>query len=542
MAEDRTRCLGCCGQCSVLAWSVVFLSLVVTVQPLQSWRRDPGCADGSLGYIYGHDDMATCRGQWKGHIRNSSELCAPGWDVCSWQDSGRLRGVRWEEAVSVHGCFAYNAANDGGRCRECGNDMESDDLAGIGVGCPHQNFGHTSCISGGRIDASCCVDAHFNKACHYQPTMSGVLCCRKENEPVAVEKPHILVRPRPMMQVTTGEIFLLTCQARGTPTPRIHWYRHGEQITTSTKRIQLLSSGDLLVTMARKSDSGLYSCEVINSMGIDMASSFVVIRDHKSGCRDGSTEGLQNHENVHACAGKWAGHVRKGRSLCRKGWKVCSPTDSETLQDLSWMDVFDVNGCYAYNAASRQGTCRRCKKGNMAGFGRNCGKLRYSKQSCLSQGRIDVFKVKDKTKGCSYREGVTSGVLCCKKLTSKPTTPKPPQSEATCTPPCINGGKCVGHNTCRCPEGYKGAMCQNPVCTKSCGARAVCIKPETCQCLPGFTGKGCRRKLKHICKTKCLNGGRCRKGKCKCGPTHYGKSCEHLLESLKLSHLNRTER
>ncbi|OWF50963.1 Titin [Mizuhopecten yessoensis] len=410
---------GFCGRRYILAWSALFLSLAATVQPQQSWRKDSACADSSFGYIFGHDDMATCRGQWQGHIRNSSQLCAPGWGVCSWQDAGRLRAIRWEEAVSVHGCFAYNAANDGGRCRECGKDMERDDLAGIGIGCPHQNFGQTSCISGGRIDASCCVDAHFKTACHYRPTMSGVLCCRKPSEFKAVEKPRILVRPRPMMQVSTGQIFLLTCQAHGTPPPRTQWYKDGTQITKASKRIQILSSGDLLVTMARRSDSGLYSCEVINSEGVDMASSIVVIREHLSGCRDGSTEGLGTHEYVHACAGKWAGHVRKGRSLCRKGWKVCSPSDTETLRDLSWMDVFDVDGCYAYNAASRQGTCRRCKKGNMAGFGRKCGKLRYTKQSCLSQGRIDVFKVKDKTKGCSYREGVTSGVLCCKKSAIK---------------------------------------------------------------------------------------------------------------------------
>lgn len=54
-----------------------------------------------------------------------------------------------------------------------------DDLAGIGRGCPHQNFGQTSCISGGRIDASCCVDSHFKRGCHYQPgIINGVLCCR----------------------------------------------------------------------------------------------------------------------------------------------------------------------------------------------------------------------------------------------------------------------------------------------------------------------------------------------------------------------------
>lgn len=51
-------------------------------------------------------------------------------------------------------------------------------MAGIGRGCPHQNFGQTSCIRGGRIDSSCCVDSHFQQACHYKPNIHGVVCCK----------------------------------------------------------------------------------------------------------------------------------------------------------------------------------------------------------------------------------------------------------------------------------------------------------------------------------------------------------------------------
>ena len=39
--------------------------------------------------------------------------------------------------------------------------------------------GQKSCISGGQIDVSCCVDSHFNRACQYRPGLaSGVLCCK----------------------------------------------------------------------------------------------------------------------------------------------------------------------------------------------------------------------------------------------------------------------------------------------------------------------------------------------------------------------------
>ncbi len=54
-----------------------------------------------------------------------------------------------------------------------------DDMAGVGRGCPHQSFGQKSCITGGRVDASCCVDSHFGRACQFRPGLAtGVLCCK----------------------------------------------------------------------------------------------------------------------------------------------------------------------------------------------------------------------------------------------------------------------------------------------------------------------------------------------------------------------------
>lgn len=57
----------------------------------------------------------------------------------------------------------------------------------------------------------------------------------------------------------------------------------------------------------------------------------------------------------------------------------------------------------------------------MAGFGRNCGRLRYhrKRQTCLATGRVDVFKKSESKNGCFYKEGVTTGVLCCKRKSVK---------------------------------------------------------------------------------------------------------------------------
>ena len=58
-------------------------------------------------------------------MRLADHLCAPGWDVCNWDTHAHiLRKVTWDTALSIDGCFAYNAAQDGGRCRECRNHLE----------------------------------------------------------------------------------------------------------------------------------------------------------------------------------------------------------------------------------------------------------------------------------------------------------------------------------------------------------------------------------------------------------------------------------
>lgn len=114
-----------------------------------------------------------------------------------------------------------------------------DDLAGIGKDCPHRNVGQTSCIRGGRIDASCCVDAYFHTACHQTSDITGVVCCK-----VKGQKPQILVRPREKLVESERNVFLLSCQSSGSPPPAIHWYRNGRQITATGKgRVSIISTG-----------------------------------------------------------------------------------------------------------------------------------------------------------------------------------------------------------------------------------------------------------------------------------------------------------
>jgi hypothetical protein len=96
---------------------------------------------------------------------------------------------------------------------------------------------------------------------------------------IIAKRPHILAPPPERIDVNVGRIFMLSCQAEGIPTPRTQWYKDGSKIGGSrNSRISVLTNGDLLVTLTRKSDSGQYSCEVINEEGIDIAHTQVFIK------------------------------------------------------------------------------------------------------------------------------------------------------------------------------------------------------------------------------------------------------------------------
>ena len=61
----------------------------------------------------------------------------------------------------------------------------------------------------------------------------------------------------------------------------------------------------------------------------------------------------------------------------------------------------------------------RCRRGDMAGVGRDCGRHRPGRRSCLADGIIDVLSrrrsVKHRQRPCSFVKRLTTGVLCCKR-------------------------------------------------------------------------------------------------------------------------------
>jgi hypothetical protein len=145
-------------------------------------KETSGCADGSREGLDSskRDSIAACAGEWSGTIGGDSakKLCASGWHVCSPADNSldaTLVGeVPFDEAKSLSGCFAYNAAQDSGGCKPCKGTTDYDDIAGMGSSCSGTtDSSQTGCTKNGRLDAYCCEGG----GCAKQSFMSGVVCC-----------------------------------------------------------------------------------------------------------------------------------------------------------------------------------------------------------------------------------------------------------------------------------------------------------------------------------------------------------------------------
>ncbi len=87
---------------------------------------DSGCWDGTTEGLQDdrHPKLAACSGAWVGHIENATSLCAEGWRVCGWYDEPTLKAVNWKDATQLTGCYAINAAQDGGQCKPCTSQLE----------------------------------------------------------------------------------------------------------------------------------------------------------------------------------------------------------------------------------------------------------------------------------------------------------------------------------------------------------------------------------------------------------------------------------
>ncbi|XP_021701131.1 protein sidekick isoform X3 [Aedes aegypti] len=78
----------------------------------------------------------------------------------------------------------------------------------------------------------------------------------------------IMEMPPTNLTVLDGKDATMHCRAVGAPTPNITWVFNESQGIELSGRIQILDSGDLLISNVRESDAGLYTCIRANEAGI----------------------------------------------------------------------------------------------------------------------------------------------------------------------------------------------------------------------------------------------------------------------------------
>ncbi|GFT52720.1 SCO-spondin [Nephila pilipes] len=63
--------------------------------------------------------------------------------------------------------------------------------------------------------------------------------------------------------------------------------------------------------------------------------------------------------------------------------------------------------------------------------------------------------------GYIFKDGFTELAIQCVRRTGEWTpTVGFPDCEPICSPECLNGGRCIGHNSCLCPKEYRGSRCE----------------------------------------------------------------------------------
>ncbi|KAK3796935.1 hypothetical protein RRG08_032239 [Elysia crispata] len=106
-----------------------------------------------------------------------------------------------------------------------------------------------------------------------------------------------------------------------------------------------------------------------------------------------------------------------------------------------------------------------------------------------------------------------------------------PECAAQCKKKCLNGGRCLGQNVCKCLPGWAGSRCEMANCIMPCLHGGKCVAPYKCACLEGYTGFRCEEA---VCAQPCKNGGRCfQPNRCRCPFGYSGAFCENFRASKR---------
>jgi len=133
---------------------------------------------------------------------------------------------------------------------------------------------------------------------------------------------------------------------------------------------------------------------------------------------------------------------------------------------------------------------------------------------------------------CYLESGITGATPCFEPLASFSTN----VSDPVCRLPCQNGGTCDLHDTCTCPQNWRGGQCELAICDKPCMNGGNCTQPNVCNCSSwggergGWEGPTCNETI--VCEPTCENGGVCQKAANACLDADDGGKCRAVATKV----------
>ena len=85
------------------------------------------------------------------------------------------------------------------------------------------------------------------------------------------------VKPLADVKSRVGETSVMECKVEGSPKPKIRWLKDDKEVMPSDNILIVEGGAVLILSSTKKEDSGTYTCEVSNALGVTKDSSKLVI-------------------------------------------------------------------------------------------------------------------------------------------------------------------------------------------------------------------------------------------------------------------------